>query len=226
MKKIPGFDGYEITSDGKLYCVDKRKYRKIPKPNKLGYSRYTITDGQGKSHHVGVHSLILMAFVGPRPKGFHAAHLDGNPRNNTLKNLKWASPKENSSHRILHGTLPFGSKVKAAKISEKDVMWLRKNYKFIKNKSNIGLLAKKLKINVQNAREIVHGYHWKQVDCMPVPARRQLSKDDVLYIRNNYTKYQNGKTNVGLLAEKFNVSKCTVFYIMSNRIWKNVVPIE
>lgn len=50
-------------------------------------------------------SLILDAHVGPAPTLEHeAAHLDGNPHNNRIENLVWATPKENAHHKRLHGT--------------------------------------------------------------------------------------------------------------------------
>ena len=57
-----------------------------------------------------VHQLVLEAFVGPRPARHQAAHGDGNPLNNTLANLRWATPKENEADKRLHGTLPVGTK--------------------------------------------------------------------------------------------------------------------
>lgn len=35
------------------------------------------------------------------------AHSDGNPRNNVVTNLRWATPKENNDDKRLHGTAGF-----------------------------------------------------------------------------------------------------------------------
>lgn len=43
-----------------------------------------------------VHSLVLEAFVGPRPEGMWGCHTDDDPANNHLANLRWDWPKANS----------------------------------------------------------------------------------------------------------------------------------
>ena len=48
-----------------------------------------------KKKKVYVHHLVLLAFVGPMPRGLHAAHRDDNPQNNTPSNLYWATREEN-----------------------------------------------------------------------------------------------------------------------------------
>jgi hypothetical protein len=51
--------------------------------------------------------LLALAFLGEPPSARHqVAHNDGNPRNNHLSNLRWATPSENSMDRRLHGTVP------------------------------------------------------------------------------------------------------------------------
>ena len=51
-----------------------------------------------------VHRLVLEAFVGPPREGEECRHLDGNPKNNHLTNLRWGSRRENSLDRTRHGT--------------------------------------------------------------------------------------------------------------------------
>lgn len=50
-----------------------------------------------------IHRLVLEAFVGPCPEGMQCRHLDGDPANNRLSNLKWGTPKENQADRERHG---------------------------------------------------------------------------------------------------------------------------
>lgn len=51
-----------------------------------------------------VHALVLEAFVGPRPDGFHGCHNDGDPTNNRLVNLRWDTPSANRLDSVRHGT--------------------------------------------------------------------------------------------------------------------------
>lgn len=52
-----------------------------------------------------VHHLVLEAFGFPRPDGLECRHLDGNPANNHLNNLRWGTALENSHDRYEHGTM-------------------------------------------------------------------------------------------------------------------------
>jgi hypothetical protein len=52
-----------------------------------------------------VHQLVLLAFVGPRPKldeKGEIRHLDGDKMNNQLANLVYGTQKENMADRKLH----------------------------------------------------------------------------------------------------------------------------
>lgn len=69
---------------------------------------------------------MLEAFVGPPPSPIHqAAHNDGNPHNDILSNLRWATPKENCADRVLHGTLRYGTRHARTKISVETVRRVR-----------------------------------------------------------------------------------------------------
>lgn len=48
-----------------------------------------------------IHRLVLEAFVGLYPSGMVTRHLDGNPQNNKLTNLKWGTYSENTQDSIL-----------------------------------------------------------------------------------------------------------------------------
>ena len=60
-----------------------------------GYRRVIIAS---KAYYV--HRLVARAFQGPPPSAAHAHvnHLDGNPRNNAVFNLEYATPSENIRH--------------------------------------------------------------------------------------------------------------------------------
>lgn len=52
-----------------------------------------------------IHSLVLEAFIGPRPPGQEACHNDGNSKNNMLENLRWDTSKGNNADKVRHGKL-------------------------------------------------------------------------------------------------------------------------
>lgn len=114
-KPVKGYEGfYDVSNRGRVrsWCTkDTRKLRKDkcvllsfgrhPK----GYLSFFAKRKNGKRKSIKIHHAVLTAFVGPRPNNCECAHLDGNPGNNNLKNLKWVSAKENTYHKWLHGTM-------------------------------------------------------------------------------------------------------------------------
>jgi HNH endonuclease len=78
-----------------------------------GHGRVSIRlDGDKKPSHLYVHSLVLGAFVGIRPTPSHQCrHLDGNPQNNVLSNLKWGTASEQRLDDVAHGKSVQANKV-------------------------------------------------------------------------------------------------------------------
>ena len=79
---------------------------------------------EGKVRIVGLHRLVLEAFVGPCPEGMECLHGDGNPENNYISNLRWGTHKENGLDRKKHGrkeNAVRGSSHPHAKLSEENV---------------------------------------------------------------------------------------------------------
>ena len=74
-----------------------------------------------KNNPQPVHRLMLITFIGPRPKGMQCRHLDGNKENNRLDNLCWGTPKENQADRRKHGTDSRGITHGMSKLCEEQV---------------------------------------------------------------------------------------------------------
>lgn len=89
------------------------------------YLAVMLADEYGKNYkpkRCQVSRLVCEAFHGPPPTQEHqAAHNDGNTINNNYKNLRWATPKENSNDIEIHGTRAFGDKIPHSKLSEAQV---------------------------------------------------------------------------------------------------------
>ena len=68
-----------------------------------GYYRIGLYDGQ-RTEQMMVHRAVLLAFVGPLPEGMHTRHLNGNPLDNRLCNLKYDTVAENMRDKRRHGT--------------------------------------------------------------------------------------------------------------------------
>lgn len=124
-RDIPGWEGYYAVSDsGRVKSlarvvhnpasgpmrIRERILRQHPRPQgsrpRSGHLMVSLTR-DGKETSVYVHRMVLLAFVGPAPEGLIARHLDGDPTNNLLSNLRWGTPSENGLDSVAHGTHHF-----------------------------------------------------------------------------------------------------------------------
>lgn len=72
-----------------------------------------------------IHSEVLKAFLGPRPIGFDASHINGKRRDNRACNLTWESRSDNILRKREHGTMVRGEKHKCAKLRADQVVEMR-----------------------------------------------------------------------------------------------------
>lgn len=96
---IPRHLHYEVSSMGRV-----RSYRVRGSKNKISGSPRLLTqhgDGRGRlcvkidGKTFKVHRLVMEVFVGPRPDGMDIDHLNENPRDNRLCNLRYEQPSLN-----------------------------------------------------------------------------------------------------------------------------------
>lgn len=90
---------FRLFEDGAAWCISESRWR-IPDIDKDEY----------RIHHFGgytlkLHRLMLTVFDRPATTGEQCRHIDGDPSNNHIKNLKWGSYKENWNDRKLHGRI-------------------------------------------------------------------------------------------------------------------------
>ena len=92
VKPIPGIQDSLITRSGRVFLKERGVwYEIIPKINK-GRLRLTIRGKNGPLHRL----LALAWIINPKPNEYNIVrHLDDNPLNNKLSNLRWGTPKMN-----------------------------------------------------------------------------------------------------------------------------------
>jgi hypothetical protein len=124
-KAVVGFEGlYEVSDHGRIRSVKTGRIK--------AYTRH-IYDTRpfmnlwknGKQKIMRPHTLVLTAFVGPRPQGMECCHNNGDPWDNRLENLRWDTPRNNQLDRIKHGTSNRGEQCAAAKLTEAQVLAIR-----------------------------------------------------------------------------------------------------
>jgi deoxycytidylate deaminase len=163
-KPIGHQPNYEVSSLGRVRSLWGNSPKTIAiVDNGNGYKMVVLRGGLPgrKQKSYTIHRLVLEAFVGLRPEGMEARHLDGDPSNNHLSNLKWGTPIENANDRKDHGNQTSGSKIPQSKLTEADIPKIR------------GMLAKGLSrsyvasyydVSVSSIRNIAIGKTWKHIE--------------------------------------------------------------
>lgn len=143
-KPVVGFEGaYEVSDLGRVRSLD----RYVPHSNRWGTISSILHRGQilRLGPHAGgyktvhlyrdgervratvLHIVVAEAFLGPRPTPEHEVrHLDGDAGNCAAANLAWGTRIENEADKELHGTRTRGEQHATAKLSEKDVVAIRR----------------------------------------------------------------------------------------------------
>ena len=101
-RAIPGFEDYSITNDGRVFSHKSDLWLK-PLVDANGYHMVTFWKN-GKSTLKKVHRLVLEVFDRTPALGEVCRHLNGNPQDNRLDNLRWGTVQENAIDCIYHGT--------------------------------------------------------------------------------------------------------------------------
>lgn len=128
-RPVVGYDGiYEVSSLGRVRSLPRisasgnrlqgRMLKRVPTPK--GYEIVTLTKN-GCQKVRSVHTLVLEAFVGPRPSGHVACHYDDVPTNNRVDNLRWGTYEDNAAdrRRNLGVYLPQGTSPSSAARDER-----------------------------------------------------------------------------------------------------------
>ena len=114
-KPIPGFnDWYEASSLGRIRSKPRvihqsngnKQHRKgaILKPGTNKGYKMVVLCADGKRKSVTVHSVVALAFLGPRGPGIQVRHKDGTRDNNKVSNLEYGTRSENTKDSVEHGT--------------------------------------------------------------------------------------------------------------------------
>lgn len=102
---VVGFESsYEVSDLGRVRSLIQDKIIDPYAGNQRGHLRISLNPEVGAQRGLYVHRLVLDAFVEPFPKGKECRHLDGDPTNNRLDNLRWGTQSENNLDRVRHGT--------------------------------------------------------------------------------------------------------------------------
>lgn len=112
--EIKGFDGYYISSEGKVYSTLGQGNRHMgtytdlqelnPRYLPNGYARVYMKENEtGKRKDRYIHRLVAEAFI-PNPENKPCVnHINTNRSDNRVENLEWATHKENNAYTLQIG---------------------------------------------------------------------------------------------------------------------------
>ena len=133
-RPVRGYNGAYLVSDqGRVRSVDRvtsnghRLQGRLIKLQRTTDGGYPVL-GLSRAGIVKtrcVHSLVLEAWFGPRPRGKECCHLDGRPDNNSISNLRWASKRMNANDTIRMNRHCSGQDHPHTKLKDRDVRLLR-----------------------------------------------------------------------------------------------------
>lgn len=179
--KVKGIPWLGVSKDGRLWCkrfpknitvkgiIRGTKYHfsrkwieKKVSLDKRGYRRVKV-DGENRY----IAHMVLETFVGPRPKGMECCHTNGIKTDNSLKNLRWDTHKENSLDKIRVGAHQRGERNPRARISDSMAIKFINEFKtrnLGKSKSHfIRKFSEENKCPITSLNGIVWGKRWNHL---------------------------------------------------------------
>jgi len=126
-----GFEGlYSVSDRGRIRRDKATRMNPVGSivrtpVDQRGYPMCSIRGHTGKFTTKRVHVMVLEAFAGPRPEGYISRHLDGNPSNNNVSNLRWGTYRENSADTKRHGRATTGENHPFCRLTEAKVRMIR-----------------------------------------------------------------------------------------------------
>jgi hypothetical protein len=158
-RQVAAFPGYEVSNLGRV-----RRGIRIRKAtlDSKGYPRVSFWVN-GKSRQIPVHKIVAEAFLGPRPPDLVIRHLDGHNNNPASVNLKYGTSLENEADKAAHGTKAVGEKHGACKLTEAQVIEIRRRHVPRHPQHGLNAMAREFGVSVQTIRPIVLRKTWKHI---------------------------------------------------------------
>ena len=104
--------GYRVTRDGRVFSFghnwrgygEREMHQTL---NASGYPSVRLTI-EGSRKRVPVHRLVASKYIGLCPNGMQVCHINGDPTDNRVENLRYGTAKDNAADRDRHGRTSRG----------------------------------------------------------------------------------------------------------------------
>lgn len=152
-KVIEEYPAYRVSNQGRVqtrwqmggyyngYKVKDRWKDLKPHQEPKGYLSVNLSNGKDKPKRFRIHTLVANAFLNKETEGLILRHLDSNPQNNHVDNLKWGTYLENENDKIENGT--WNTRNGGAKLTPNQVIEIRElleygeKHELLANKYNV-----------------------------------------------------------------------------------------
>jgi len=169
--RIKRLDGYIVVNDQYHKRIYKKQIKeKIISQSKdnSGYYLVTLIDTRKANKNKNfkrerVHVIVAKSFLNKEKYHQCVNHKDGDKANNKVENLEWCTCQQNVQHSFKLGLsiVPKGEKNHCAKLTQKDVDYIRTNYKFRDKNFGTVALSKKFKVCPSTISLIIKNKNWK-----------------------------------------------------------------
>lgn len=177
-KPVVGFEGfYEVSDTGLVRSLDRHitydlqcrsgetksvtrfKRGTILKPTPKDSGHLLVSLGRGTVPR-SVHSLVLEAFVGPRPEGMNGLHENDDPADNRLENLYWGTQSQNAFDAIRNGKKKVGDDYSGSKLRSAEIPVIRAA---IRSGQPYHEIASRYGVSTATIQNIQYGKAWRHV---------------------------------------------------------------
>lgn len=151
IKPIKNFPNYKIDTDGNVF----NKKGNILVPCFSGkYLKVVLPNNSNKY----IHRLVAEHFLDNPENKYSVNHIDGNPTNNNVNNLEWATGTEQNTHAYDLKLKLAGEHCNFSKLKPEQVLEIRKNKTEL-----LRVLAKKYNVSESLISMIRNEKIWKRL---------------------------------------------------------------
>ena len=159
-KRIPEYRGYGICDDGRVYCLETKKFLETW-PDKKGIECILLPTGDFSK--TPIHRLVARAFVENPANGNTVYHIDGDKRNNHWTNLRWSGDKRSEVPTPRAWVERSGENASRAKLKEAEVIDIKLRLAVEENLDVFKELAGKYGVTTSAIYNIAKNKSWKHV---------------------------------------------------------------
>ena len=173
--EIKDFEGlYQVSNLGRVLSLDKEIINKngkskiqraiiLKQTTDRGYKAINLSINY-KKLRTGVHRLVALAFIPNIENKPCVNHINGIKHDNRVENLEWVTYSENERHSfdVLKKRVNIGEKSPSSKLTEKDVLAIRRLYR-MNPKFNRKIVAKKFNMHPNSLNDITRRKSWTHI---------------------------------------------------------------